>query len=84
MPKSMRETMRPFFGSAPPEGASEEVLASHPSWRRRTRSYRRKQRLVRDLWIVSGLMMLGAPLGGMLALALGTLLVAFVILDETP
>lgn len=75
--------MRSFIVPTPPEGLSEAELAQHPSWRRSTRKYRRKQRLVRDLWIVSGLVMIGIPLGAMLALGLGTTLIAFVILDET-
>ncbi len=76
-------SMRTFFVPAPPQGVSEAELARHPSWRRLTRKYRRKQRIVRDLWIVSGLLMMGVPLGAMLALGLGTTLVALVILDET-
>jgi hypothetical protein len=56
----------------------------HPSLRRSTRKYRKKQRIVRDLWIVSGLLMLCVPANVMLAFALGTTCLAFVILDETP
>lgn len=72
------------YRATPPQGLSEAELARHPSWRRYTRHYRRKQKLVRDIWIVSGLLMTSVPLGAMLALALGTTMLAFVILDETP
>lgn len=75
--------MLSFFIPRPPQGLSEAELARHPSWRRHTRRYRRKRKLVRDLWILSGLLMTGVPLGAVLALALGTTLLAFVILDET-
>lgn len=76
--------MRSSIVPRPPQGLSEAELARHPSWRRYTRHYRRKQKLVRDIWIVSGLLMTSVPLGAMLALALGTTMLAFVILDETP
>jgi hypothetical protein len=63
---------------------SEADKARHPSLRRYTRKYRKKQKIVRDLWLVSGLLMLCVPPTFMLAMALGTTLLAFVILDETP
>jgi hypothetical protein len=62
----------------------EQERIKHASFRRYTDKYRKKQRLVRDLWIVSGLAMLCAPLNVLVALALGTTLLAFTILDETP
>jgi hypothetical protein len=63
---------------------SEADKAQHPSLRRYTRKYRKKKKIVRDLWLVSGLLMLCVPVTFMLAMALGTTLLAFVILDETP
>ncbi|ABI57835.1 hypothetical protein ACN2MM_13240 [Alkalilimnicola ehrlichii MLHE-1] len=68
----------------PPPGLSEEDRARHPSWRRTTRHYRRKQRRVRDLWIGAGLLMILAPVTAIPAILLGTVLAAFTILDETP
>jgi hypothetical protein len=49
-----------------------------------TRRYRAKRRIVRDVWLGSGCVMLLNPvLPFMLALGLATTLLAFVILDET-
>jgi hypothetical protein len=62
----------------------EADKARHPSLRRYTCKYRKKKKIVRDLWVVSGLVMLCVPLTFMLAMALGTTMLAFVILDETP
>lgn len=67
----------------PPPSASEQEKAAHPNWRRYTRNYRRKRKIVRDLWLVSAALMVGAPPGAVIVLALGTTFVAFMILDET-
>lgn len=72
-----------MFRRRPPGDASERERERHPSWRRFTRKYERKRRIVRDLWLVGGLLMLNAPLGAIAAWALGTTFVAFMILDET-
>ncbi|MCB1748027.1 MAG: hypothetical protein H6977_06165 [Gammaproteobacteria bacterium] len=57
----------------------------HPHRRRFTARYRRKQGLVKNVWIASGVvMLLQASPALMLATALGTTFLAFVILDETP
>lgn len=71
------------FQLRPPERLGEAERARHPSWRRWTRRYTAKQRIVRQIWIVSGLLMLALPLGGQLALALPTTFLAFAVLDET-
>lgn len=77
--------MFPFFRPPPPPpGLSERERAQHPSWRRTTHKYQQKKKLVRDLWIGSGLLMIPAPPMLVLAMALTTTLLAFVILDETP
>ena len=57
----------------------------HPHKRRFTPGYRRKKGIVKNLWIGSGLLMiiLATP-ALMLALAMGTTFLSFVILDETP
>lgn len=55
-----------------------------PRARRKTAKYRQKQRIVRDVWIFSGLLMLSVPIGMIFVLALGTTFVSFMILDETP
>ena len=71
------------FRHRPPAGANEAERARHPSWRRWTRRYAAKQRIVRQVWIASGLLMLALPLGGQLALALPTVFLSFAILDES-
>ncbi|MEX0730951.1 MAG: hypothetical protein WED00_11245 [Aquisalimonadaceae bacterium] len=74
-----------FFGPPPPPpGLSDKEKARHPSWRRTTRKYRLKKKIVRDLWIGSGLLMIPAPPMLVLVLALTTVLLSLVILDETP
>ncbi len=66
----------------PPAHVSDAEKARHPSWRRYTRRYRRKQSIVKNVWIVSGLLMIGLP-AALPVLLLGTTLLSFVILDET-
>jgi hypothetical protein len=66
------------------------ALDSRPDYehfhrRRFTPRYRAKKRLVRDLWIGAGCVMLINPvLPFILATGLATTFTAFVILDETP
>ena len=49
-----------------------------------TRRYRAKKRVVRDVWLGSGcIMLLNPALPFMLALGLATTLLSFMILDET-
>lgn len=56
----------------------------HPHRRRFTAVYRRKQGIVKNVWIASGLVMaIQASPPIILALALGTTFLSFVILDET-
>lgn len=56
----------------------------HPHKRRFTRRYMRKKGIVKNLWIASGLVMiLLATPALVLAIALGTTFLSFVILDET-
>lgn len=73
-----------MFVSKPPPHLPESELARHPSWYRYTRKYRKKKQIVRDIWIVSGLLMINAPLGAVCALALLTTFIGLMILDETP
>lgn len=57
----------------------------HPHRRRYTRRYRRKQGIVRNVWIASGVVMIvQASPAVIVAMALGTTFLSFVILDETP
>ena len=59
--------------------------AEHPHRRRFTKRYRRKQAIVKNIWIVSGgIMILDGALATMFALSLGTTFLSFMILDETP
>lgn len=56
----------------------------HPHRRRYTSRYRRKRGIVKNVWILSGLVMaLQASPALIVAMALGTTFLAFVILDET-
>lgn len=72
-----------MYGRRPPPAASEAERARHPSWRRWTRRYAAKRRIVRDVWIVAGLLMIMLPPAAQLVVALPTTFLAFVILDET-
>jgi hypothetical protein len=72
-----------MFTKKPPDHLEEWQKELHPSWRRYTVKYRRKRRIVRDMWIVSGLMMVNLSLGAVFAMALLTALLSFMILDET-
>lgn len=71
-----------MFVPKPPPRLSEAEKARHPSWRRYTRRYQRKRDIVKNVWIVSGVLMITLP-AAVPVLALGTTLVAFMILDET-
>ncbi len=60
------------------------VDPDHPHSRRYTDKYRRKQDLVKSLWIGSGLVMISFPaLPFIVGTSLFTTFMAFVILDET-
>ena len=62
-----------------------EPDACHPHRRRFTRRYRRKQQLVKSVWIGSGLLILTNPVIGVaLAVGLATSFLSFMLLDETP
>jgi hypothetical protein len=57
----------------------------HPHRRRFTKRYRRKQGIVKNIWVCSGVLMLAhATPEAAIALGLGTTFLSFVILDETP
>lgn len=71
-----------MFVKKPPSELADHELERHPSWRRYTRRYRRKRELVKTVWIVSGLLMIGLPAAAPV-LALGTTFVSFMILDES-
>ena len=73
-----------MFLRKPPHNMTEAERAQHPTFRRYTRRYRKKQKIVRDMWLVSGLLMLFAPLSFILVLVMATTFLAFVILDELP
>jgi hypothetical protein len=56
----------------------------HPHRRRFTAVYRRKRRIVKNVWIASGFVMaVQASPAIVIAMALGTTFLSFVILDET-
>lgn len=58
--------------------------AEHPHRRRFTAAYRRKQTLVKNVWILSGVVMLAQVSPALiLPTALATTFLSFVILDET-
>lgn len=72
-----------MYQRRPPATAGEAERARHPSWRRWTRRYAAKQRIVRAVWIAAGLLMIVLPPAAQLVVALPTTFLAFVILDET-
>ena len=56
----------------------------HPHKRRFTAAYKRKQGIVKNVWIVSGtVMILQASPAIIIAMTLGTTFLSFMILDET-
>lgn len=50
---------------------------------RHTAEYKKKKKLVRDAWIIVGLIMMGLPLPFVMALGLATTFVSFMFLDES-
>ncbi|WP_455365595.1 hypothetical protein [Kaarinaea lacus] len=50
---------------------------------RQTAEYKKKKKIVRDAWIVVGLVMIGLPLSFVMALGLVTTFVSFMFLDES-
>ncbi len=51
---------------------------------RATPEYRRRKRMIRDVWIVVGIPMIFMPAGIVLAVALLATFLSFSFLDETP
>ena len=70
--------------SKPPPYTRDYDKARHPSWRRYTAKYRRKKRIVRDVWLLSTALMLCVPVMALPVIIMGTTFLAFMILDETP
>ena len=56
---------------------------THPRLRHLAPGYKRKKGLVRNIWLVSLLLMIPFSLGAKLALALATTFIGLIILDET-
>ena len=50
---------------------------------RQTAEYKKKKKLVRDAWIIVGLVMIGLPLSFVMALGLVTTFISFMYLDES-
>lgn len=50
---------------------------------RTTAQYKKKKKIVRDLWLMMGLLMVPLPVAFTLALALLTTFLSFVVLDES-
>ena len=50
---------------------------------RATNQYKKKRKLVRDAWIVLGLIMLGLPAAVVLALSILATFISFAVLDES-
>jgi hypothetical protein len=46
----------------PPAEMPDDQQERHPRWRRYSRKYRNKKRIVRDMWILVGALMIRAPL----------------------
>lgn len=68
-----------------PEWAlSPDADPTHSHRRRYTAIYKRKQNIVKNIWISAGLVMLALPaIPLVVALALFTTFISFVVLDET-
>ena len=59
--------------------------SDHPLMRMRTNRYLAKKKIVRGLWIATGILMLAYPLSHFIVtLGLFTTFLSFTILDETP
>lgn len=50
---------------------------------RATTQYKKKRKIVRDMWIFMGILMAASPLALTMALALLTTFLSFVVLDES-
>lgn len=78
MPKLLAPLLPEYLRDTRPDPTS-------PHRRRFTRQYKRKQALVRKLWIGAGLVILLNPtLAMLLIVSLATTCLAFTVLDETP
>lgn len=75
-----------IFALMMPHWTSDRIADDqHPHRRRFTVRYRRKQGIVKNIWIGSGLLMaLQSTPAIIFAIALATTFLSFVILDETP
>lgn len=82
----MLPQIRDWILPGPPRQAQAPARALDKNRaRRHTAKYKRKQSLVKSIWITSGLIMLTNPvLPFIAALSLLTTFLSFVILDETP
>jgi hypothetical protein len=76
------DTYRPPLNYSGRQSTPADVR-QHPDLRRTTQSYKRKKRLVKNLWIGSLLIMIPLPPGAQLALALAATFLGLTILDET-
>ncbi|MGD8566928.1 MAG: hypothetical protein PVJ39_02395 [Gammaproteobacteria bacterium] len=50
---------------------------------RATHQYKKKKKIVRDMWIIMGIFMAATPLSLTIVLALVTTFLSFVVLDES-
>ncbi|MBU6954498.1 hypothetical protein [Hahella sp. HN01] len=63
---------------------TDEEASRHPSLRRTTGLYKWKKKIVRNVWLISGLFMLANPsLPVIVATAIFTAFISFSILDES-
>lgn len=69
-----------------PVWKAEQLLdKSHSHGRRLSTAYKKKQNLVKNIWIGSGVAMLCLPTPAfVVSLSLATTFLAFLVLDETP
>ncbi|GAB1270247.1 hypothetical protein NBRC116493_35010 [Aurantivibrio infirmus] len=74
-----------FLNILLPEWKSKQLLdRNHPHARRKSVEYKKKQGLVKNIWIGAGVAMLCAPTPAfVVSLSLATTFIAFTILDET-
>jgi hypothetical protein len=81
----MRRATRFLRWRLPDWHALQQPDDRHPHRRRYTRRYRRKQQLVKGVWVASGLLILTKPVVNIaIAVVLASSFLSFMLLDETP
>lgn len=81
----MFELLRAWIFPLSPRALGEEPTLQPHQARRKTTKYKKKQSIVKSVWITMGLIMLTNPVPSFVAaVSLFTTFLSFIILDETP